>query len=101
MLVFIIFYGLDWVATVPPTVALCRQYFGDAGPVVFGWVFASHQVGAAIAATAAGLTRDHLGTYTPAWFVAGGLCLVAASFSARMPDPKVALPVPVLSQQRP
>jgi MFS family permease len=97
MLVFVVFYGLDWVATVPPTVALCRQYFGAAGPVVFGWVFAAHQVGAAIAATAAGLTRDHLGTYTPAWFVAGGLCLVAASFSARMPDPEVAVPVPVLS----
>jgi predicted MFS family arabinose efflux permease len=96
-LVFVVFYGLDWVATVPPTVALCRQYFGAAGPVVFGWVFAAHQVGAAIAATAAGLTRDHLGTYTPAWFVAGGLCLVAASFSARMPDPEVAVPVPVLS----
>jgi MFS family permease len=97
MLVFVVFYGLDWVATVPPTVALCRQYFGAAGPVVFGWVFAAHQVGAAIAATAAGLTRDHLGTYTPAWFVAGGLCLVAASFSSRMPDPEVAVPVPVLS----
>ena len=68
---------------------------------MFGWVFASHQVGAAIAATAAGLIRDQLGTYTLAWYVAGGLCLVAASFSARMPDPKVALPVPVLSQQRP
>jgi predicted MFS family arabinose efflux permease len=101
MLVFIVFYGLDWVATVPPTVALCRQYFGEAGPVVFGWVFASHQVGAAIAATAAGLTRDHLGTYTPAWFVAGGLCLVAATFSAQMPDPRVALPVRVLSRPRP
>ncbi|MDQ1600484.1 MAG: hypothetical protein QOD68_1958 [Actinomycetota bacterium] len=97
MLVFIVFYGLDWVATVPPTVALCRQYFGDAGPVVFGWVFAAHQVGAAIAATAAGLTRDHLGTYTPAWFVAGGLCLVAASFSTRMPDPRTFAPVPVLA----
>ena len=101
MLVFVIFYGLDWVATVPPTVALCRQYFGDAGPVVFGWVFAAHQFGAAIAATAAGLTRDHLGTYTPAWFVAGGLCLVAASFSARMPDPRTFAPTPVLSQPRP
>jgi predicted MFS family arabinose efflux permease len=86
MLVFIIFYGLDWVATVPPTVALCRQYFGEAGPVVFGWVFASHQVGAAIAATAAGLTRDHLGTYAPAWYTAGGLCLVAAALSARLRD---------------
>jgi MFS family permease len=84
MLVFIIFYGLDWVATVPPTVALCREYFGDRGPVVFGWVFASHQIGAAIAATGAGLTRDHLGTYSPAWYVAGGLCLIASVLSLRL-----------------
>ena len=54
MLVFIIFYGLDWVATVPPTIALCRQHFGADGPIVFGWVFASHQFGAALAATGAG-----------------------------------------------
>src|SRR5262245_33734534 len=54
MVVFILFYGLDWVATVPPTVALCREYFGANGPVVFGWVFASHQIGAAVAATSAG-----------------------------------------------
>ena len=48
MWVFIIVYGLDWVATVPPTVAMCREWFGAAtGPIVFGWVFASHQVGAA------------------------------------------------------
>lgn len=52
--VFVIFYGLDWVATVPPTIVLCRDYFGDRSPVVFGWVFASHQVGAAIAAAGAG-----------------------------------------------
>ena len=94
MLVFIIFYGLDWVATVPPTVALCRQHFGDAGPIVFGWVFASHQIGAAIAAIGAGLIRDHLGNYTPAWYVAGGLCLVAASSSVRMPNSKVASSCP-------
>jgi predicted MFS family arabinose efflux permease len=84
MLVFVVFYGLDWVATVPPTVALCREYFGAAGPVVFGWVFASHQVGAALAATAAGITRDHVGTYAPAWYAAGALCLLAAVFSFRL-----------------
>jgi MFS family permease len=92
MLVFIIFYGLDWVATVPPTVALCREYFGDRGPVVFGWVFASHQVGAAIAATAAGLTRDHLGTYSPAWYAAGGLCLIASVLSLRLRKGDSAVP---------
>ena len=81
MLVFVIFYGLDWVATVPPTVALCREYFGASGPVVFGWVFASHQVGAAVAATGAGLIRDQLGTYALAWYVAGGLSIGAAVLS--------------------
>ncbi|MER7280651.1 MFS transporter [Dactylosporangium sp. NPDC000244] len=81
MLVFILFYGLDWVATVPPTVALCREYFGASGPVVFGWVFASHQFGAAIAATATGLLRDRLGNYDLAWYIAGGLSIGAAALS--------------------
>jgi sugar phosphate permease len=81
MLVFIIFYGLDWVATVPPTVALCREYYGTSGAIVFGWVFASHQVGAAIAATAAGLVRDRLGDYTWAWYGAGALSIGAAVLS--------------------
>jgi len=81
MWVFIVFYGLDWIATVPPTVALCREHFGEIGPIVFGWVFASHQVGAAIAAFGAGLTRDLLGSYNLAWYVAGGLCVIAAVLS--------------------
>jgi predicted MFS family arabinose efflux permease len=81
MLVFVVFYGLDWVATVPPTVALCREVFGESGPVVFGWVFASHQIGAAVAATATGLARDHFGNYTSAWWTAGLLCVGAAALS--------------------
>ncbi|MFG1698941.1 MFS transporter [Nonomuraea sp. NPDC049309] len=81
MLIFIVFYGLDWVATVPPTVALCRKIYGADGAVVFGWVFGSHQVGAAIAAAGAGLTRDHLGAYDLAWYAAGALCLLAAGMS--------------------
>ncbi|MEU4558802.1 MFS transporter [Actinoplanes sp. NPDC023936] len=81
MLVFILFYGLDWVATVPPTVTLCREYFGAAGPIVFGWVFASHQFGAAIAATTAGLVRDQLGAYTMAWYGAGALAILASVLS--------------------
>ena len=88
MWVFIVFYGLDWIATVPPTVALCRNRFGDAGPVVFGWVFASHQVGAAIAAVGAGAIRDTQGSYDLAWYFAGGLCVIAALLSHRdSPDP--------------
>ncbi|MGP3912245.1 MFS transporter [Nonomuraea sp. NBC_00507] len=81
MLIFIVFYGLDWVATVPPTVALCRRIYGADGAVVFGWVFGSHQIGAAIAAVGAGLTRDHLGAYDLAWYGAGALCLLAAGMS--------------------
>jgi MFS family permease len=84
MLVFIIFYGLDWVATVPPTIALCRQHFGADGPIVFGWVFASHQIGAAVAATGAGVIRDFSGDYNPAWVAAGILCLFAAVMSVRI-----------------
>ena len=87
MLIFIIVYGLDWVATVPPTVALCRQAFGANGIIVFGWVFASHQIGAATAAATAGVIRDTTGEYTIAWFGAAALCAVAAavSFGIRRP----------------
>ena len=83
-MVFVIFYGLDWVATVPPTVMLAREHFGDDGPIVFGWVFASHQVGAAIAVTGAGVIRDDFGTYDPAFYIAAGLCVVAAFLSVRI-----------------
>jgi cyanate permease len=69
------------VATVPPTLALCREHFGARAPVVFGWVFASHQVGAAIAAVGAGWARDMTGTYDGAFLAAAGLCVVAALLS--------------------
>ncbi|NJP32000.1 MFS transporter [Micromonospora thermarum] len=94
MLVFIIFYGLDWVATVPPTVALCREYFGASGAVVFGWVFAAHQVGAAIAATGAGLVRDQLGSYALAWYVAGALSIGAAMLSLLLRRRRLTPPAP-------
>jgi cyanate permease len=66
------------VATVPPTIVLCRNYFGTRTPVVFGWVFASHQLGAAIAAGGAGRLRDLQGNYDTAFYLAAGLCFVAA-----------------------
>jgi predicted MFS family arabinose efflux permease len=78
---FVVIYGLDWVATVPPTVALCREIFGDDGTIVFGWVFASHQIGAAAAAFAAGVIRDQTGSYSLAWFGGAALCAVAAVLS--------------------
>lgn len=80
MWAFIVFYGLDWVATVPPTVTLCRRIFGEDGPIVFSWVFASHQVGAAVVATAAGVIRDATGAYTWAWLGSAGLCGLAMLF---------------------
>ena len=81
MWAFILVYGLDWVATVPPTVALCRERFGIAGPIVFGWVFASHQLGAAFAAWGAGFLRDVDGSYDNAWYVGAGLCMAGAIMS--------------------
>jgi predicted MFS family arabinose efflux permease len=86
LFVFVVFYGLDWVATVPPTVALCREHFGiDKAGVVFGWVFASHMVGAGVAASYAGLVRQVSGDYLVAWLTAGGLCLFAAGLFTLMP----------------
>jgi MFS family permease len=77
--IFAVFYGLDWIATVPPTVRLTAQKFGaERANVVFGWIFAGHQIGAAMAAFAAGFSRTMLATYLPAFFAAGALCLVAA-----------------------
>jgi len=81
MLAFVIFYGLDWVATVPPTMALTREAFGAKAPVVFGWIFASHQLGAACAALAAGVVRDTLGTYDVAWIGGAVLCAAGAALS--------------------
>lgn len=85
--VFILFYGLDWVATVPPTIVLCREYFGARSPVVFGWVFAAHQLGAALAAAGAGRLRDVQGAYDLAFQLAAGLCAVAAVLCWRVRRP--------------
>ena len=79
---FIVFYGLDWIATAPPTVNLATRQFGrERGMIVYGWVFASHQVGAAVAATGAGVIRTVTGEYFLAFISAGLLCLVAAVLS--------------------
>jgi MFS family permease len=76
---FAMFYGLDWIATVPPTVKLTVARFGrERANLVFGWIFAGHQMGAAFAAFGAGLTRTVLSSYLPAFFTSGALCLIAA-----------------------
>jgi predicted MFS family arabinose efflux permease len=77
--VFAVFYGLDWIATVPPTVRLTGEVFGrEKASIVFGWVVAAHQVGAAFAAFAAGAIRTEFGSYAPAFMGAGVLCVIAA-----------------------
>ena len=76
---FAMFYGLDWIATVPPTVKLATDRFGrEKAGLIFGWVFAGHQLGAATAAYGGGFVRTEYQTYMPAFFVAGILCLIAA-----------------------
>ena len=95
LFVFIVFYGLDWVATVPPTIALCRAHFGvEKAGVVFGWIFAAHMVGAGVAASYAGLIRQTSGDYFGAWMTAGGLCIVAAAAVLLIPPTR---PEPVTS----
>jgi len=82
---FAIFYGLDWIATVPPTVRLTADAFGRAHVgIMFGWIFASHQVGAALAATFAGTVRTYLGDYLIAFILSGIMCLLASSLVLRI-----------------
>lgn len=77
--IFAVFYGWDWVATVPPTVKLTAERFGaERAPLVFGWIFMGHQLGAAVAAYFAGAVRTELDTYMPALLLAGVLCMLAA-----------------------
>ena len=85
LIMFVALYGLDWVATIPPTVALTAQTFGRENVgVVFGWIFASHQIGAAVAAGIAGGLRDWLGDYTLAFIGGGALCLLASVLVLRI-----------------
>lgn len=80
--IFAVFYGLDWIATVPPTLRLTSESFGDrAAPIVFGWIAAGHQLGAAAAAFAGGVLRSELGSYFEALTTAGAAALLAAVLS--------------------
>lgn len=91
---FAVFYGLDWIATVPPTVRLATQAFGERdGPIVFGWIAAGHQVGAATAAIGAGIIRAQQGQYVEAFIIAGmaGLLAGVASLMIRRAVPKAAM----------
>ncbi|MCF6139420.1 MFS transporter [Pseudalkalibacillus berkeleyi] len=79
--IFSIFYGLDWIATVPPTISISRQIFGvRKSGIVYGWIFASHQAGAAVAAFSGGVVYKIFNSYTWAFFLAGIFCVVASLF---------------------
>lgn len=79
LIVIMILFGLDWVATVPPTAVLCTRIYGrEMGPIIFGWVFAAHMIGAAVAASVTGYIRDTAGDYATAWYLAGALAVLAA-----------------------
>ena len=104
---FAVFYGLDWIATVPPTVALTARTFGrEKVGIMFGWIIASHQVGAALAAWGAGLIRTTEGAYDHAFLISGSLCVLtaagvlligrgpAAAHSSPLPSGAMAAPAP-------
>jgi len=92
MVGFAVVYGLDFIATVPPTVRLTVSAFGrESGPAVFGWIFAAHQLGVGVMAFGAGIGRDALGTYLPAFLLAGVLCVAAAAAFAMLRRPAEAL----------
>ena len=79
LVIFAVFYGLDWIATVPPTLRLSNEAFGDrSGPIVFGWIVAGHQVGAAAAAYFGGFMRELQGNYDLAFQIAGMTGIIAA-----------------------
>jgi sugar phosphate permease len=83
--IFAVFYGLDWVATVPPTVMLTNQVFGKKdAPVIVSWIVAGHQIGGALAALGAGETRYLAGSYLPAFLASGAACLMAALLVLRI-----------------
>jgi len=88
---FALVYGLDWVATVPPTLKLANRAFGEAeAPILFGWIMVGHQIGAAIAAFGAGLIRSETGSYTGAFLAAGLFGMLAAAALAMAARPRIA-----------
>jgi MFS family permease len=89
LFIFAVIYGLDWFATVPPTIALTADAFGKRSVgSVFGWIFLSHQIGAALAASVSGAIRVWLGDYQLAFLMGGVMALIAAGLALRIPQPR-------------
>ena len=103
LVLFVAFYGLDWIATVPPTVALTARRFGpEKSSIVFGWVFTFHQIGGAAAAWGAGLVRGWQGDYLPVFVASGILCAIAAVIVLRIPRaPRRAAALPLTAPATP
>lgn len=90
IIIFTIFYGLDWIATVPPTISISRRIFGlQKSAIIYGWIFAAHQLGAAVAAFGGGLIYQYFNTYTWAFFLAGVFCIFASLFVILIKKEKV------------
>jgi len=89
---FAVFYGLDWVATVPPTVMLTNEVFGrKQAPVIVSWIFCAHQLGGALAAVGAGVVRNATGSYMLAFLASGAACLLASLLVLRIARQPVAV----------
>ncbi|BBI31361.1 MFS transporter [Cohnella abietis] len=85
MMIFTVFYGLDWIATVPPTVKISSNVFGkEQAGMVFGWIVVAHQIGASVAAYGAGVMRDWLGSYSIPFIAAGFVCFLAALMAIKI-----------------
>jgi len=98
LILMLALFGLDWVATVPPTAVLCRRIYGTSrGTVVFGWVFAAHMIGAAAAASVSGWMRASQGDYSTAWWLAGWLAVAAGA--AALAIPRVTIDEPAVAVQ--
>jgi sugar phosphate permease len=99
LVVFAIIYGLDWFATVPPSMAITADTFGrqNVGKV-YGWIFMSHQIGAAIMASAAGAVRTYLGNYDIAFFAGGIIAMIAAICALNIKPKSEAAPSPMGAQ---
>ncbi|MFC9279826.1 MFS transporter [Streptomyces collinus] len=104
MMVFVVAFGLLDLATVPPVIALCRTFYGEDSAIVFGWVNAAHQIGAALSALLGGVARDTLGSYDLVWLVLGATCAGAALASLLIRTAQVApdkTPTPLVREPRP
>ncbi|HEY3306728.1 MAG TPA: MFS transporter [Candidatus Binatia bacterium] len=99
LFIFAVIYGLDWFATVPPTIALTADTFGrQSVGKIFGWIFLSHQIGAALMAAGGGIVRDWLGDYQMAFLAGGSIALIAAGLALKIPRRRAEAPATAVAE---